>query len=136
MLNDVVLAFVLEAKTTKNNEAELGILITDYRANLINKHINFKFSIDELRSRGEQKTEDVLIIVVSLRKRLVSCFCSQIFFFHSLFSLFLAVLNLQFWTSGHHFAVDSVISTFVDQFQTNILLLNLQFFQSSLIQSR
>jgi len=32
MLNDVVLAFVLEAKTTKNNEAELGILITDYRA--------------------------------------------------------------------------------------------------------
>jgi hypothetical protein len=50
MLNDVVLAFVLEAKTTKNNEAELGILITDYRANLINKHINFKFSIDELRS--------------------------------------------------------------------------------------
>jgi hypothetical protein len=58
MLNDFVLAFFLEAKTTKNNEAELGILITDYRANLINKHINFKFSIDELRSRGEQKTED------------------------------------------------------------------------------
>jgi len=28
MLNDVVLAFVLKAKTTKNNEAELGILIT------------------------------------------------------------------------------------------------------------
>jgi len=29
MLNDVVLAFVLKAKTTKNNEAELGILITE-----------------------------------------------------------------------------------------------------------
>jgi hypothetical protein len=29
MLNDVVFAFVLKVKTTKNNETELGILITE-----------------------------------------------------------------------------------------------------------
>jgi hypothetical protein len=89
LLNDVVLAFVLEAKTTKNNEAELGILITDYRANLINKHINFKFSIDELRSRGEQKTE--------YRRRLDHCcFTAKKVSFLFLFTNLLLSLSLFF----------------------------------------
>jgi hypothetical protein len=62
----------------------------DHRANLINKKINF----NRWGAEEQRRAEDVLIIVVSLRKRLDSCFCSRIFFFHSLFSLFLAV----FWT--------------------------------------
>jgi len=90
--------FVLYFKGQNDEEQWSRIGHFDYRANLINKKINFNRWAEEQR-----RAEDVLIIVVSLQKRLVSCFCSQIFFFHSLFSLFLAV----FWTcsSGHHFAI-------------------------------
>jgi hypothetical protein len=138
MLNDVVLAFVLEAKTTKNNEAELGILITDYRAISKRRRTmkpNYQFQIFNRWAEEQRRAED--------RRRLDHCcFTAQKVSFLFLFTNLLLSLSLffilgrvelavlDFWASfccwfshlnllwsisNKHFAVElAVLSIFVD----------------------
>ena len=116
MLNDVVLAFVLEAKTTKNNEAELGILITDYRANLIKKHINFNRWAEEQRRAEDRRRLDHCCFTA---KKVSFLFLfTNLLLSLSLFFILGRVLNLQFWASfccsliqSRWFSCSPVIST-------------------------
>ena len=75
----------------------------DYRANLINKQINFNRWAEEQRRAEDRRRLDHCCFTA---KKVSFLFLfTNLLLSLSLFFILGRVLNLQFWTSGHHFAV-------------------------------
>ena len=95
---------------------ELGILITDYRANLINKHINFNRWAEEQRRAEDRRRLDHCCFTA---KKVSFLFLfTSLLLSPSLFFILGRVLNLQFWASfccsliqSRWFSCSPVIST-------------------------